>query len=51
VDGYEVCNPISHRCEVMNKTCSNSCSGHGDCVYVSRYNLSEMEIKLQYVES
>jgi hypothetical protein len=34
------CNQRSNRCEPIQQSCPNSCSGHGRCVFVSRYDAS-----------
>jgi hypothetical protein len=32
------CNLQSKRCQSIQQSCPNSCSGHGRCVFVSKYN-------------
>jgi hypothetical protein len=34
------CNQLSNRCEPIQQSCPNSCSGHGKCVLVSKYDAS-----------
>jgi hypothetical protein len=35
------CNLESHLCQTIQQTCPNSCSGHGRCVFASKYDLNE----------
>jgi hypothetical protein len=38
---FRECNLQSHRCQSIQQTCPNSCSGHGRCVFSSKYDLNE----------
>jgi hypothetical protein len=35
------CNPQSHLCQAIQQSCPNSCSGHGQCVFVLKYDPAE----------
>jgi hypothetical protein len=35
------CNLETHLCQSIQQSCPNSCSGHGRCLFSSKYNLSD----------